>query len=117
MEVFPYHWHHIEEYGSTQLRIFGLSKNNESVYIQIDDFLPYIYVELPTGPVWSPTACDIVQRKLKEMSFNSIVKSEPLQRKKLYFAKKIAKDDGYVEQTFPFIKLIGTGPCYLESKD
>jgi DNA polymerase elongation subunit (family B) len=110
MEVFPYHWHHIEEYGATQLRIFGLSLKNESVYIQIDDFLPYIYVELPTGPVWSPTACDIVQRKLKEMSFNSIVKSEPVQRKKLYFAKKIVKDDGYVEQTFPFIK------CYFKTQ-
>jgi DNA polymerase elongation subunit (family B) len=110
MEVFPYHWHHIEEYGSTQLRIFGLSQKNESVYIQIDDFLPYIYVELPTGPVWSPTACDVVQRKLKEISFNSIVKSEPVQRKKLYFAKKIAKDDGYVEQTFPFIK------CYFKTQ-
>ena len=110
MEVFPYHWHHIEEYGATQLRIFGLSQKNESVYIQIDDFLPYIYVELPTGPVWSPTACDIVQRKLKEISFSSIVKSEPLQRKKLYFAKKIVKDDGYVEQTFPFIK------CYFKTQ-
>ena len=51
MQVFPYSWHHYEEYGSTKLRIFGLS-GNESVYVQIDDFLPYIYVELP-ALTWS----------------------------------------------------------------
>jgi DNA polymerase elongation subunit (family B) len=104
MEVFPYHWHHIEEYGTTQLRIFGLDQQNKSVYIQINDFLPYIFVELPSGPVWSPTACDIVQRKLKELSFNSIIKTEAIQLKKLYFAKKDLKDGEYVDKTYPFIK-------------
>ena len=110
MQVFPYSWHHYEEYGSTKIRIFGLSEKNESVYIQIDDFLPYIYVELPSSLTWSASSFSVVQNKLKELSFNSIVKSEPVRRKKLYFAKKDKNESGeYVDKTYPFIK------CYFKT--
>ena len=104
MQVFPYSWHHYEEYGSTKIRIFGLSVANESVYVQIDDFLPYIYVELPEL-TWSSSSFGIVQNKLKEISLNSIIKSEPVKKKKLYFAKKEKNEKGdYVDKTYPFIK-------------
>jgi DNA polymerase elongation subunit (family B) len=108
MNIFPYHWHHFEEYGCTKIRIFGLSEINESIYIQIDDFLPYIYIELPQL-VWSSTAYHIVQTKLKEISNQNIIKMEPQQKKKLYFAKKIIKDGELVDQTYSFIK------CYFKT--
>ena len=105
MQAFPYHWHHYEEYGATKLRIFCLSGKNESIYIEIDDFLPYIYVELPTDKTWSPASLSVVQTKLKEMSFNSIVKMEFVSKKKLYFAKKDKTETGeYVDKTYPFLK-------------
>jgi len=104
MQVFPYSWHPYEEYGSTKIRIFGLSIANESVYVQIDDFLPYIYVELPELK-WSSSSFSIVQNKLKEISLNSIIKSEPVKKKKLYFAKKEKNEKGdYIDKTYPFIK-------------
>ena len=81
MNIFPYHWHHFEEYGSTKIRIFGLSETNESIYIQIDDFLPYIYIELPQL-VWSSTAYHIVQTKLKEISNQNIIKMKPQKKKR-----------------------------------
>lgn len=105
MQAFPYHWHHYEEYGATKLRIFCLSGKNESIYIEIDDFLPYIYVELPIDKTWSPASLSVVQTKLKEMSFNSIVKMEFVSKKKLYFAKKDKTETGeYVDKTYPFLK-------------
>jgi len=105
LQAFPYHWHHYEEYGATKLRIFCLSGKNESIYIEIDDFLPYIYIELPTDKTWSPASLSVVQTKLKEMSFNSIVKMEFVSKKKLYFAKKDKTETGeYVDKTYPFLK-------------
>jgi len=110
MQVFPYSWHHYEEYGATKIRIFGLSNNNESIYVQIDDFLPYIYVELPSSLTWSAASFSVVQNKLKELSYNSIVKSEPVRKKKLYFAKKDKNETGeYIDKTYPFIK------CYFKT--
>lgn len=108
MNIFPYHWHHLEEYGSTKIRIFGLSETNESIYIQIDDFLPYIYIELPQL-VWSSTAYHIVQTKLKEISNQNIIKMEPQKKKKLYFAKKTIEDGQFIDQTYSFIK------CYFKT--
>lgn len=104
MKTFPYSWNHYEEYGSTKIRIFGLSELNESIYIKIEDFLPYIYIELPNNLTWTPVSLNIVQNKLKEVSNNSIVQMEAVQKKKLYFAKKEKKGDDYIDKTYPFIK-------------
>ena len=104
MSIFPYSWHHYEEYGQTKIRIFGLSEKNQSIYLQIDDFLPYIYVELPSSLNYTTTSFGVIQNKLKEISFNSIIKSEPVKRKKLYFAKKDKIENEYVDKMYPFIK-------------
>ena len=45
---FPYHWHVEDLDDNVKIHIFGLTKNNKSIYITIDDFKPWIYVELPT---------------------------------------------------------------------
>lgn len=105
VQAFPYHWHHFEEYGATKLRIFCLSGKNESIYIEIDDFLPYIYIELPSDKTWSMASLSLIQVKLKELSFNSIVKMEFVSKKKLYFAKKDKTEAGeYVDKMYPFLK-------------
>jgi len=110
MQTFPYSWHHYEEYGSTKIRIFGLSLTNESVYLQVDDFLPYIYVELPSSLNWTIASYSVIQTRLKEMSCNTLVKSEAVKKKKLYFAKKDKNEKGeYVDKVYPFIK------CYFKT--
>jgi len=110
MQTFPYSWHHYEEYGATKIRIFGLSLANESVYLQVDDFLPYIYVELPSSLNWTVASYSVIQTRLKELSCNTLVKSEALKKKKLYFAKKDKNEKGeYVDKVYPFIK------CYFKT--
>jgi DNA polymerase elongation subunit (family B) len=104
MQVFPYSWHHYEEYGQTKIRIFCLNEKNESIYIQINDFLPYIYVELPSSLNYTTTSYSIIHTKLKEISFNSLCKYEIVKRKKLYFAKKDKFENEYIDKTYPFIK-------------
>lgn len=113
MLTFPYHWHVLEEYGATKIRIFGLSQSNESVYVQVDDFLPYMYVELPTKgnddrPInWTVPSFTIVQNKLKELSFHSLVHIEPVYKRKLYYVKKDIAT--FADKTYPFLK------CYFKA--
>ena len=111
MQTFPYSWHHYEEYGSTKIRIFGISLTNESIYLQVDDFLPYIYIELPSSLNWTIASYSVIQTRLKELSCNTLVKSEAVKKKKLYFAKKDKNENGeYIDKVYPFIK------CYFKTR-
>lgn len=46
--LFVYAWH-IDEHQKdvTSIRAYGLSSDNKNVCIRIDDFTPYVYLELP----------------------------------------------------------------------
>ena len=93
MQVFPYQWNYIDEYQKTIIRIFGLSNKNESVFIEIEDFLPYIYIELPVSP-WNIGTVKMVENRLKFLSNNTIMRVEYEVKKKLYFAKMNVDDKG-----------------------
>ena len=104
MQVFPYQWNYIDEYQKTIIRIFGLSNKNESVFIEIEDFLPYIYIELPVSP-WNIGTVKMVENRLKFLSNNTIMRVEYEVKKKLYFAKMNVDDKGnYKDKTYPFLK-------------
>jgi len=110
MQVFPYHWHYFEDYQQTKIRVFGLSDKNESVYIEVNDFLPYIYIELPLEINWNIYSINTVQNKLKEMSNKSILNINYEVKKKLYFAKKDKNEKGdYIDKMYPFLK------CYFKT--
>lgn len=110
MEVFSYSWNYYEEYGLARIRIFGLNNKNESVYVLVEDFKPYIFVELPNDLTWSMVSYNQVVNKLKEISRNSIVSTEFVFKKKLYFAKKhLDENKEYIDNTYPFIK------CYFKT--
>ncbi len=101
MEVFPYSWHTYEEYGYLGIRIFGMDKNNESVYIFINDFRPYLYVELPYM-LQEKSKINAVSTKMDEIcgKFKPVEKVFEL-KKKLYYAKK---DEEYKDKVYPFLK-------------
>jgi len=115
MEVFPYSWNTYEEYGSLKLRIFGLSKNNESVFILIEDFKPYLYLELPyiQNLNWDEAKSKVqaISNKIDE----TCGRFKPSERKfelkrKLYYAKKHTDKSGKLEDNlYPFLK------CYFKS--
>ena len=46
-KIFPYSWHIYEQQEEiTIIRIYGLNEKNQSVSVTINDFTPYIYLEL-----------------------------------------------------------------------
>ena len=115
MEVFPYSWNTYEEYGNLKIRIFGLNKNNESVFILIEDFKPYLYLELPyiQNLNWEEAKSKVqaISNKIDEVCG----KFKPSERKfelkkKLYYAKKHKDKAGKLEDNlYPFLK------CYFKS--
>lgn len=59
---FPYSWHtqelDINNYDVddvTNIRMYGLNKDNKNICVRVDDFKPYLYVELPLigGVSWT----------------------------------------------------------------
>lgn len=115
MEVFPYSWNTYEEYGCLKIRIFGLNKNNESVFILIEDFRPYLYLELPyiQNLNWGEAKAKVqaISNKIDEVCG----RMKPVERKfelkkKLYYAKKHSDKSGNLEDNvYPFLK------CYFKS--
>ncbi len=115
MEVFPYSWNTYEEYGTLYIRIFGLNKNNESVFILVNDFRPYVYLELPyiQNLNWGEAKSKVqsISSKIDEVcgKFKPIERKFEL-KKKLYYAKKHKnKEDKLEDNLYPFLK------CHFKS--
>ena len=83
---FPYSWHvDKEEKEVTSIRIYGLGhKNNENICVCVDDFTPYIYLELPTHINWDSNKAQLVGNKL-----NDLLKDQKPLLKILFFKKKL----------------------------
>lgn len=113
-DIFPYSWHVYEENGSTGIRIFGLNNKNENVFILVQDFLPYVYVELPNNIPWSESSIRTLCNKLEVVAGSCCpIQKEFYLLKKFYFFKPEKGRDGnyiqdekglYVEKTYPFLK-------------
>ena len=52
MDLFIYTWSIDKEKFSTHIRIWGLDKNNKNICLNISDFTPYVYLELPSNYDW-----------------------------------------------------------------
>lgn len=112
IEVFPFSWNTFEENETLGIRIFGLTPKNESVYIMVNDFHPYIYLELPRLPnemAWSRSLIEQLSKKLDDAHGKERpIRKQYVKMKKLYYAKGHFNDDGkYEDVDFPFLK------CYF----
>lgn len=90
--VFIYNFSAFEENRCQGIHIFGLNEANESVYILVSDFRPYVYLELPNEIEWTSGRISILGAKLDELCGNTThgcrpVKKEYVEKHKLYFAK------------------------------
>ena len=94
-EFFPYSWHvDKQEEDFTAIRIYGLNKKNENVCIKVDNFTPYVYLELPeytrdgSKIRWTEGRARLVKDKL-----NSLIKERggrpPCWVPKLSWKKKL----------------------------
>lgn len=110
--LFSYSWDHAEEEEKTIIRIFGINEKGENIYVNIDDFEPFVYLEVPTS---IPTdkinnvakAVDEAMKNAYGTYRDGTVRYGPLSktlvyRKKLYF---VHKDKENKDIEFPYIQL------------
>ena len=107
MEVFPYSWGTYEENGTIGIRIFGLNDKNETVFVLVTGYTPYIYIELPDHIDWQQYRVQSLSAKLDTLvdKRNRPVKKSFDYKKKLYYAKKTKNESGeYTDKLYPFLK-------------
>ncbi len=102
---FPYSWHLDEsEDERTVFRIYGLNDNDESVCCIVNDFTPYVYLELPESIEWNETRAMILGNKIDEMCGKSKPINKSLQlKKRLFYANVVRTKNGYRHRSFPYL--------------
>ncbi len=99
---FPYSWHlDDDETEVTCIRVYGLDDQNKNICLRIDNFTPYVYVELPNDITWSIPKAQLVVNKINDI----LGKQKPLScclqwKKKLYGAYL---DENGERRKFPFL--------------
>ena len=84
-KIFPYSWHIDEQQEErTIIRIYGLNEKSQSISVTINDFTPYIYLELPENIEWNETRANMLGKKIDDICG----KFRPL-KKCLSFKKKL----------------------------
>jgi DNA polymerase elongation subunit (family B) len=100
---FSYYWYLDEkEQEVTSIRIYGLNEKNENVCLRIEDFLPYIYIELPTNFPWTPTRAQMVGNKIDQI----IPKNKPITKTfcMKYRLYGVQLDEKGERKKFPYLK-------------
>ena len=100
--IFIYYWH-IDEKDEeiTKIRAYGLDKNNKNVCLLINDFTPYVYLELPSFTQWNERKAQLLGNKLdEELREYGPIKKSLILKHKLYGAH-IDKDGN--RKKFPYL--------------
>lgn len=102
-EFFSYSWHIDEdETNQTVIRIYGLNSKNESVCVIVNNFLPYVYLELPDNIEWDDSKARLVTSKINNMlQERKPVTYELLFKKRLYYANVDSKQK---RRLYPYLR-------------
>ena len=102
-QFFPYSWHVDESQEEfTSIRIYGLNQKNENVCVMVDDFTPYVYIELPTRVRWNSTKAQILGDKIDSLMGRQKPVRKALTWKKKLYGAHIDPDTGE-RRLFPYL--------------
>lgn len=96
ISLYAYQWN----YDGTDFHMFGLDENNDTVYVKVVGFTPYVYVELPTTVTWTQSNTTMFANKLVSMLKNKPVKRSLVMKHKLYYVHNNADN---TRKTFPYL--------------
>lgn len=109
VEFFAFQWVDVvKDDNTTDIHVHGITKNNESVYINVQKYYYSLYLELPEHIEWNQNRVDMVVKKLENtLGINKkMYDEEPklVHKKKLYYAWKTIDENGnYTDKLFNFI--------------
>jgi len=87
----------------TSIRVYGLNESNENICVRINNFTPFVYLELPESILWTSSKAQMICNKLD----NLLGDKKPLvkrlmYKKRLYYAH--INSNGK-RKTFPYLFL------------
>ena len=101
--MFTYHFYLDEkEIDVTCMRIYGIGENNENICIRINNFTPYVYIELPPEIQWTQSkALLIINRINSIMGDAKPLKTALTMKYKLYGAHM--ENDVVTRKKYPYL--------------
>lgn len=85
----------------TSIRMYGLGEKQQNICIRINNFTPYVYIELPANIEWTEAKAQLISRKIDQiMGGAKPLKKALIHRYKLYGANLTA--DGS-RRKFPYL--------------
>ena len=88
--IFIYDWHIDEkDTENTKIRVYGLDKKNRSICLLIDNFTPYVYLELPSHTIWDNRKAQLLGNCIDEELREQAPLSKSLILKGLCPSKKL----------------------------
>jgi DNA polymerase elongation subunit (family B) len=102
--IFTYSWY-IDDYEKdiTSIRIYGLNQNNENVCLRINDFTPYVYLELPEDVSWNALNCSFLITYIDHiLGHQKPIKKQLIFKQKLFMAHI---DNKGCRKKFPYLFL------------
>lgn len=111
-EVYAYQWHSDDSENKTVIHMFGIDSDNKNVYVRIEGFTPYIYLEIPEDIDWKlDYNVKNLYDKIDEVCSKYGSRNKPISRqlkykKKLYYANKIQEGKNLIDKKFPFVCLV-----------
>ena len=101
-QFFTYSWHiDEEEEDVTSIRVYGINQNNESICVRVDNFTPYVYIELPDHIKWNAGNAQLVANKIDELLRDQKpLEKRLMMKKKLYGAHL---DSNNKRKLFPYL--------------
>jgi DNA polymerase elongation subunit (family B) len=106
MDLFIYDWSIDNDKYRTNIRIWGLNKKNESICLCVNDFTPFVYLELPIQYNWkSELYQELLYKRIDDIcgwkNYRPLHK-EICYKKKLFYAN-VDSENNY--KLYPFILL------------
>jgi DNA polymerase elongation subunit (family B) len=100
---FTYGWHIDEdEEDITSIRIYGINNENENVCVRVNNFTPYVYLELPERIQWTEARAQMVGNKLDELTGQKKPLAKCLVYKKKLYGAHMDKNNK-PNKVFPFM--------------
>jgi DNA polymerase elongation subunit (family B) len=101
-QIFPYYFYIDEkELEITAIRIYGLNQDNKNICLKINNFTPYIYIELPNNIEWSNAKAQLIGNKIDEI----MRESKPLKKTLVYKYRLYTAtfDEKGERRTYPYL--------------
>lgn len=98
--LYIYDWSYETSDDSILIRVYGLNEKNETVVLTIEDFTPYMYVELPSNIAWTLQKLQVLCEAVDKKCFRDglPVERQMVKRKRLYYAHKTKTMDDHLYQ-------------------